>query len=190
MANRSAAEQPGDVLLHRIARGDRGAMEELYDQYSALLFSIAVKVLRDTGEAEEVLQEVFVQVWQRPDRFNQQLGSATSWLACVTRNRAIDRIRARQNRQRLTETLQGEEQASPAFFAENADLALDPDAAVAVRKALQDLPVEQSQAIELTFFSGLTHQETADALGQPLGTIKARIRRGMLKLRDSLQPYL
>lgn len=190
MANRSIAEQSGEALLHRIARGDRGAMEELYDQYSALLFSIAMKVLGDIGEAEEVLQEVFVQVWQKPDRFNHQLGSATSWLACVTRNRAIDRIRSRQNRQRLSETLHAEDSPGLAIFTDDANPALDPEAAAAVRRALNDLPPEQSQAIQMTFFGGLTHQETAAALGEPLGTIKARIRRGMLKLRDTLQPYL
>jgi len=165
-------------------------MEELYDQYSTLLFSIAMKVLRDVGEAEEVLQEVFVQVWQKPGRFDPELGSATSWLSCVTRNRAIDRIRARQHRQRITDTLQEEELAASAAFSDDTNPPLDPDAAAAVGRALRELPPEQSQAIQMAFFGGLTHQETADALGEPLGTIKARIRRGMLKLRDTLQPYL
>jgi RNA polymerase sigma-70 factor (ECF subfamily) len=184
------AEQTGELLLQRIAQGDRAAMEELYDQYSTLLFSIAMKVLHDTGDAEEVLQEVFVQVWQKPDRFDRALGSASTWLACVTRNRAIDRIRSRRHRQRISETLQAEEQAAPRLWADEAHPPLDPEAAAAVHRALHELPAEQSQAIEMAFLGGLTHQETADALGEPLGTVKARIRRGMLKLRDSLQPYL
>jgi RNA polymerase sigma-70 factor (ECF subfamily) len=178
------------VLLRRIAARDRGAMEELYDLYSGLLFSIAMRILNDSGEAEEVLQDVFLQVWEKPDRYHEGAGSATSWLACVTRNRAIDRFRARAHRQRVVETLQTAQAPAATEALSNADLLPDPDAAVAIRNALSELPAEQSQAIQMTFFGGLTHQQVAEALGEPLGTVKARIRRGMLKLRDSLQPYL
>ena len=174
--------------MRRIAARDRGAMEELYDLYSGLLFSIAMRILNDSGEAEEVLQDVFLQVWEKPDRYHEGAGSATSWLACVTRNRAIDRFRSRAHRQRVAETLQTAQ--APTEALSNADLLPDPDAGVAIRNALSELPAEQSQAIQMTFFGGLTQQQVAEALGEPLGTVKARIRRGMLKLRDSLQPYL
>jgi RNA polymerase sigma-70 factor (ECF subfamily) len=189
MLNRSMADETGAGLLRRIAGLDRAAMAEFYDLRSGLLFSIAMRILEDAGEAEEVIQDVFLQIWQKAATFDPELGSAVSWAVSITRNRAIDRLRSRQRRFRLSETLQ--EEASRATPLETKNFCgSDNDSASFIRKAVNSLPQEQRQAIEMAFFGGLTHQEIAESLREPLGTVKARIRRGMMKLRDSLQPYL
>lgn len=176
-------------MLERIAAQDRAALADFYDLHAGLLFSIAMRILEDAGEAEEVIQDAFLQIWQKAATFDTALGSAVSWAVSIARNRAIDRLRSRQRRFRLTETLQ--EEASRATPHEMTNwYGLDNDSASFVRKAVNSLPLEQRQAIEMAFFGGLTHQEIAESLREPLGTVKARIRRGMMKLRDSLQPYL
>jgi RNA polymerase sigma-70 factor (ECF subfamily) len=177
-------------LLRRIGDGDRSAFSEFYDLYSNLLFSIAVKVLNDQKEAEDVLQEVFVQIWDKAGTFDPGLGKPSSWAITLVRNKAIDRIRAAQRRSRLME-----EATSHAAIAEcDAPAANESvhgrEKAALVRSAMAGLPAEQRHAIEMAFFSGLTQIEISDNLREPLGTIKARIRRGMLKLRDKLEGCL
>jgi RNA polymerase sigma-70 factor (ECF subfamily) len=177
-------------LLRRIGGGDRSAFSEFYDLYSSLLFSIAVKILNDHKEAEDVLQEVFVQIWEKAGTFNAQLGKSSSWAITLLRNKAIDRIRAAKRRSRLVEdaatsgVLEGDDTPTAnesVHGREKAEL---------VRSAMAGLPAEQRHAIEMAFFSGLTQNEISDNLREPLGTIKARIRRGMLKLRDKLEGCL
>jgi RNA polymerase sigma-70 factor (ECF subfamily) len=190
MLERETAEETKAAqarLLHRVAGGDLQAVSELYDQIAAPLFSVAVRILGDAAEAEEVIQDVFVQIWEKAATFEENLGSAFHWALSITRHRCIDRLRSRQRRARLVEEFQND-MLSQQSLLEDAT-ALDTDDAGTVRTALKNLPEDQRQAIELAFFCGKTHLEIAELLNQPLGTIKARIRRGMLKLRDSLQEY-
>jgi RNA polymerase sigma-70 factor (ECF subfamily) len=173
-------------LLERVAAGDLQAVAELYDQIATPLFSVALRILGDASEAEEVLQDVFVQIWEKASSFNASLGSAFHWALSITRHRSIDRLRSRQRRARLVEELQND---MPTGDSSSTGSGLEADDADRVRTALQSLPADQRQAIELAFFGGKTHLEIAELLNEPLGTVKARIRRGMLKLRESLQEY-
>ena len=175
-------------LLQRVAGRDLEAVSELYDQIAAPLFSVAVRILGDAAEAEEVIQDVFVQIWEKAATFDAALGSAFHWTLSITRHRCVDRLRSRQRRTRLAEELQTNMASQQHQSADNTS-SLNSDDTEAIRVALKDLPEDQRQAIELAFFAGKTHLEIAELLNQPLGTIKARIRRGMLKLRDSLQEY-
>lgn len=188
MLEREAADESRTELLRRIAAQDREALAEFYDQLGAVLFSTVVRILGDAQEAEDVMQEVFVQIWEKAAAFDAALGTPTNWVLRIARNRAIDRLRARQRRFRAFDELEN------AFAAE----ALPPPAQhgelsgeelAGVRAAVRSLPAEQRQAIELAFFGGQSHGEIAGALQEPLGTVKARIRRGMMKLKDTLQAY-
>jgi RNA polymerase sigma-70 factor (ECF subfamily) len=174
-------------LLRLIGEGDRQAFSSLYDQYSGILFSILLRMLNDRHEAEDVLQEAFVQIWENASRFNPKLGKPLSWALTVARNKAIDRLRASQRRFALSDENPPVEDSAAVSTATAADCALQDERAVLIRSAMADLPKEQRQAIELAFFSGLSQNEIAATLAEPLGTIKARIRRGMLKLREVLE---
>ena len=154
------------------------------------MFSVACKILNNTSEAEDVLQETFVQIWEKAAIFDPKLGKASSWAAVLVRNRAIDRIRASQRRTRLAEEA-GAEQGVIASAADTVNETIyGHEKANLIQSAIVELPGEQRQAIELAFFSGLTQDEISKKLNQPLGTIKARIRRGLLKLRDQLEGIL
>jgi RNA polymerase sigma-70 factor, ECF subfamily len=174
-------------LLERIAAGEQEALGEFYDQTAAPLFSLAVRILGDAGEAEEALQDVFVQIWEKAATFDPELGEPFHWALSITRHRAIDRLRGRQRRARLVDELQNAVLADPMPDGGPDQSAVGTEENAAVRRALEGLPQDQRQAIEMAFFGGLTHPEIAEALQKPLGTIKAHIRRGLLKLRDSLQ---
>jgi RNA polymerase sigma-70 factor (ECF subfamily) len=182
-------DEPHAGLLRAIAAQDRDALGEFYDLTGGLVFGVACKMLGDTHEAEEVVQDVFVQIWTKAATFDVNLGSPVHWTLGITRNRCIDRIRARQRRARLFEDASEETQAAVTVDIE-ALAGLSLEELGHVRTAVRSLPADQRQAIELAFFGGLTHPEIAEQLREPLGTVKARIRRGMLKLRDTLQPYL
>ena len=188
--NESEATDRDIELLRQIAAGDRAAFAEFYDRHSTLMFSVACKILNDPGEAEDVLQETFMQIWEKAGRFDPKLGRAASWMAILVRNRAIDRIRAAQRRSRLAE----ESGAVNAIAGEVSDSANENfyghDRAKFIHAAIVGLPEQQRQAIELAYFSGLTQDEISKKLNAPLGTIKARIRRGLLKLRDQLEGVL
>jgi len=186
-----ASDLERDVeLLRRIGDGDRLAFGRFYDHHSGLLFSIAVKILNDAGEAEDVLQEVFMQIWDKADSYNPVLGKPTSWLVTLARNRAIDRIRASQRRSRLLE--QAAEEAS--VITDDSPSANETmygkENAERIQSLMSELPADQKRAIELAFFSGLTQEEISKTLREPLGTVKARIRRGMLKLREKLEGFI
>jgi RNA polymerase sigma-70 factor (ECF subfamily) len=188
--NETPASDKDVELLRRIAARDRAAFAEFYDRHSTLMFSVAAKILNDSGEAEDVLQEVFVQIWEKAGRFDPNLGKASSWAAILVRNRAIDKIRASQRRTRLAEEA-GLEQAVGAEVSDTANETVHGhEQAKLIQSAIVELPVEQRRAIELAYFSGLTQNEISEKLREPLGTIKARIRRGLLKLRDQLEGAL
>jgi RNA polymerase sigma-70 factor (ECF subfamily) len=171
----------------RTAQQDRLAFSELYDRLAGVLFATALRILNDHKEAEDVLQEVFLQMWDRASEFDPLLGKPLSWAITLTRNKAIDRLRSAQRRSRLlAEVLdQGARGSGPQ--AGGWETVASNESSTLIHSALTALPPEQRQAIELAFFSGLTQMEIAETLRQPVGTIKARIRRGMLKLRDTLQ---
>jgi RNA polymerase sigma-70 factor (ECF subfamily) len=169
-------------LIDRIARGDASAVAELYDQHSALLYGLILRILKDRAEAGEVLQEVFVSVWTRAESYNVSLGTVVGWLVRIARNRAIDRLRARTVRDRALEHYP----LPPA--PENPETgAVRSERRRAVMHALEALPAEQRMLIEEAYFRGLSHGELASRFGLPLGTVKTRIRTGMASLRQQLQ---
>jgi RNA polymerase sigma-70 factor (ECF subfamily) len=177
-------------LLRRIAARDRVALSEFYDQTARPLFSIACRILGNTADAEEAIQDVFVQIWMKAGMFDAAKGQPFHWVLALTRNRCIDVLRARQRRLRIIVDADGDESIERVAESTPAETQLGGTDAAAIQNAVNTLPKEQRQAIEMAFFRGLTHQEIAESLNEPLGTIKARIRRGMLKLREDLQSYL
>jgi RNA polymerase sigma-70 factor (ECF subfamily) len=178
-------------LIRRIRAGDRAAFLEFYDRASPLLLAVAARILNERREAEDVLQDVFAQIWHKSQGFDPELGSLTSWAVALTRNKSVDRIRASTRRRRLIEeiavTAETVEQVPAAAASEQLH---GEERAGHIRAALADLSPDQRQVIELAFFAGLSQSEIAERLAQPLGTIKARIRRGMLRLRDRLGDVL
>jgi RNA polymerase sigma-70 factor (ECF subfamily) len=170
------------ALIRRMAGGDRNALAELYDKLSRPLYATARHILNDAAEAQDVVHDVFLALWENAATFDSGRGAAFSWAVTLTRNRAIDRLRSRANRARLL----GDSVPEDLGYDAEAALAELGDRAAAVRAALAALPQEQKRALELAFFSGLTQKEIADQLSEPIGTVKARIRRGLLKLRDVL----
>lgn len=197
--NMSAASPPPDdrqikdaSLMLQIAQGDRPAFAELYDRFSGPLYGAALRILRDPAEAQDVVHDTFVTLWEKAQAFEASRGTAFSWAVTLLRNRAIDRVRMRRRRaELLAESAPGDlGYADAASAASGGDSAQLGDQARAVRAAVATLPVEQQRAVELAFFSGLTQEEIAKKLSEPLGTVKARIRRGLMKLRDSLATRL
>ena len=185
----SGRQEQGDdsACVARAASGDGAALAALYDSHARRVYSLALRILGDEGDAEDVLQEVFTQAWRQARRYDESRGTVAAWLLTMARTRAIDRLRAREARP--------DSAAAPLDDAWGDRLAesIDPADALAatrdaerVRGALQQLPVLQRLAIELAYFEGLTQSQIAERLEQPLGTIKTRIRLGLLKLRDAL----
>jgi len=181
------------ALLGKVAEGDRDAFSTLYDRFSRPLFATALRISSDPKEAEDIVHDVFITIWEKAPDFEASKGTAFGWAVALTRNRSIDRIRQRRRRQEiLAETAPADlgyedDQAAPS---DSSTALSSKEQAIAVRQAVSTLPRDQQHALELAFFSGLTQQEIADRLKQPLGTIKARIRRGLLKLRDLLSPQV
>jgi RNA polymerase sigma-70 factor (ECF subfamily) len=178
-------------LLRRVAQGDRRGFEELYDRFSGVLFSTAYRVLNNQEATEDVVQDVFVQIWEKAPLYDPARGKPMTWAITLTRNKAIDRLRATVRRNRLSEDMQRESQTQNQFDDRSSfDAASTGDTNKLVREAMQKLSKDQREAIELAFFSSLTQPEIAERLNEPLGTVKARIRRGMMRLRDLLRPQL
>lgn len=184
---RSAAKQPDCALaqlVQRAALGERDALTDLYDQASAFVYSLAFRILGDESGAEDVVIDVFTHAWRMASTFEPSRGSASAWLLTLTRSRAIDALRARR-RNRAREPLEAaSEVPSDAPGPEDLNVAAERQRFVA--SALESLGNEQREAIELAYFSGLSHSEIAARLEQPLGTVKTRIRLGMIKLRELL----
>ena len=171
------------ALLHATARGDERAFASLYDRYSTILFGLLLRILHERSEAEDVLQEVFLQVWQRAGNFDAERGRPFTWLVTLARSRAIDRLRAKGSRERAalasaSETVEPVVDAeAEAFRAEQGEV---------VRGALLSIPEDQRRTLLLAYFEGLSQSEIAARLNQPLGTVKTRMRSGMSKLRELL----
>jgi RNA polymerase sigma-70 factor, ECF subfamily len=175
-------------LLRQIGRGDKDAFATLYDRFHGVLFATAYRMLNNRETSEDVLQEVFLQIWEKAALYDPSRGKPMTWAITLTRNKTIDRLRSGQRRARLQGEI--EEQAKSDVQFDDKDSVSDmnlAENASAVRQALTKLPPEQREAIELAFFSGLTQTEITEKLKQPLGTVKARIRRGMMKLRAVLE---
>ena len=168
------------ILLGRVTRGDEAAMAALYDRYSRVVYSVALRVLRDASAAEDILQEIFMQIWRQPESFVSARGSLAGWLAVVARNRSIDVLR----RKKPTEQVEDVALATPGNLAEEGERNIMMQRAKIV---IAQLPPEQRKTLEMAFFDGLTHSEIAEMTGDPLGTVKTRIRSALLVLRKAFQ---
>jgi RNA polymerase sigma-70 factor, ECF subfamily len=173
----SEADDTG--LLARIQSGDQEAMSILFDRYGGMIYSVAFRVLKDAVEAEDVMQEIFIQVWKNPGTFVSGRGSLAGWLVVVARNRSIDMIR----RRRPTEQVELFSLPSSTNLAKEAE---HNSLLEKVRGVMGSLPDEQRKSVELAFFEGLTHSEIAEKTGDPLGTVKTRIRLALTTIRKAL----
>jgi RNA polymerase sigma-70 factor (ECF subfamily) len=181
-------QRTDDELMVGLLGGQIEALSALYDRYSSMVFSVSLRVLYDWQLAEDVTQDVFLRLWQRPESYDPTRGRLLSWLMSVTRNRAIDERRRMARRQR------SEEDEEPMFELRDQDATGDPAVGAAlaesrrvVRAAMALIPAAQREVLELAYFGGLTQTEIAERLQVPLGTVKTRVRLGMRKLRDTLE---
>jgi RNA polymerase sigma-70 factor, ECF subfamily len=180
LSSEPQATSPDLALVTGLKAGDQGAMAQLYDRYSSVVYAVALRVLGDTGAAEDVLQEVFLQLWRKPSAFDSARGSLGTWLAVITRNRAIDFLRKRRPETDIEDVV----------LSTAPDLAGDADrsrCAEKVRGVLGDMTPAQRNALEMAYWEGMSHSEIADKTGEPLGTVKTRIRSGLITLRKAFQ---
>jgi RNA polymerase sigma-70 factor (ECF subfamily) len=177
-------------LINRIAQGDDSAFDALYKRFSGSLYGMAFRMMNDAKEAEDVLQEGFTYIWRKAGTYDPSRSSPFAWAVMITRNKAIDRLRVRQRIEKLRERVTSEELFDQDKDETSANEPALRERGAIVRSALKNIPPEQRQALELSFFGGLTHEQIAERLDTPLGTIKARIRRGLLRLRDCLKEGL
>lgn len=164
-------------LMGRLAAGDAAALAEFYDRYAGLVNALALRILRDGADAEDVVQEVFLQAWRQAERFDVGRGSPEAWLCTMARSRALDRLRKRVSRR------EDSDEAAPVSTAAPRN-----EVALAVRKALASLTDDQRRALELAYYEGLTQSEIAARLEEPLGTVKTRMRTAMIRMREVLGP--
>lgn len=186
------ATPDADLIAHAAA-GDERAIAALYDRYGAVVYAIAYRITGQRADAEEIVVEAFAQAWREAGRFEARRGSVAGWLTMIARSRALDLVRARSRRERITATAAADRPDVPLAMG---DWRTDPGGAVdhaerrrRVREALELLSAPQRQAIELAYFEGLSQSEIAERLQEPLGTIKTRVRLGMQKLRECLRPF-
>lgn len=188
-----AGDRPDSQLVARAASGDEHAMAGLYDRYGQVLYAVAYRIVGQRDDAEEVVLDAFAQAWREAARFEAARGSVAGWLTTIARSRALDLLRARSRRDRITATAAAERpDTSPAM----GGWRVDPSSGVElaerrrqVQLALEALSPPQRRAIELAYFEGLSQSEIAALLHEPLGTIKTRVRLGMQKLREYLRPF-
>lgn|SRR5262249_3409951 len=173
--------EPNDgALVSAIRAGNQDAMAQLYDRYSSVVYAVALRVLADAATAEDLLQEIFMQLWRNPGAFDASRGNLAPWLAVITRNRAVDVLRKRKPQTEITETLLSVEP----------DLASETDRGRNVEKVraiLKSMPAPQRSALEMAYFEGYSHTEIAEKTKEPLGTIKTRIRTGLMLLRKTVE---
>ena len=178
------------ALLRAVRARQASAVARLYDRYGSLLLALAIRILRDRGDAEEVVGDVFWDLWKRPERFDEVRGTLSTFLVTVTRSRAIDRVRTETRKRRLEAgSTDDPEDSSSRTAGEGSpfDDAVLSQRRARVRTALDTLTREQRTPIEMAFYDGLSHSEIARELSEPLGTVKSRIRYGLIRLRESLR---
>lgn len=176
----ASRESEDAVLLERLQSGDQQAMAALFDRYSGIVYSVALRVLKDPAQAEDVMQDIFIQIWKKSSAFVSGRGSLGAWLAVVARNRAIDSLR----RRRPTDSV------DDVVLAASTDLAAESERNVLmeqVRLHLHQLPPEQQKSVEMAYFEGLSHSEISEKTGDALGTVKTRIRLALISLRKAMQ---
>ncbi|HSB12700.1 MAG TPA: sigma-70 family RNA polymerase sigma factor [Blastocatellia bacterium] len=185
----STRDQDWVALIKSVAEGDQSALTTLYDSTNRLVFGLILRVVGDRSTAEEVLLDVYTQVWRQASTYDSNRGAPLAWLMTIARTRGIDRLRSGRYEQSNKDPLDsiGEISATTASPEEST---VNSERRQLVRQALETLSAEQREVIELAYYSGLSHSEIALRLGQPLGTVKTRTRLGMIKLRDMLRPVL
>lgn len=182
------------ALLDRVAAGDEAALGTLYDRYAPTLYTVAFRVSGERADAEEIVLDSFAQAWREADRFRRERGSVIAWLTMICRSRALDLVRARRRRSRLTEAAGAGSSQGSEVLAMGRPTPADQEVERSERcrmvaRALDALPESQRRALELAYYEGLSQSEIAERLGEPLGTVKTRVRTAMQKLRDTLRPY-
>ena len=177
------------AVMRRVAEGDTVAFERVYDAFSEILYSLALRMLERPEDAEELLQEVFAKIWSDAADYDPRRGAPLAWTITITRHKAIDRIRTTARRLRLYEAAEAEAKNNPPSVCQPAHDAEQSENAKAVRESLGMLPPEVRESIELAFFGGLSHSQIAEKLSIPITTVKSRIRRAMMQLRQSLRQY-
>jgi RNA polymerase sigma-70 factor (ECF subfamily) len=163
-------------LVARVRAGDQQALAELYDRYSGVVYAVSLRILQDTGTAEDILQDIFLQLWRKPEAFDSSRGSLGPWLAVIARHRSIDRLRQRRP----------ESDIEDCILTSSTDLRDETERSLVIEKVrvvMNEMSSDQRTAMEMAFFQGLTHTEIAEKTGEPLGTIKTRIRSGLQMLR-------
>jgi len=192
----SHPEEPDDraveiALMERITRRERAAFEELYARYVNILYATALKFVREESDAQDVVQDVFIQVWDKAKMYDPSKGKPLTWVLTLVRNRSIDRIRAIQRRARLRDEFEAETVTDESAWARESLSRVEAgEQGRTLRAAVNQLSPQQRKVIELAYFGGLTQIEIAEKLGEPLGTVKARARRGLLKLKEMIGPQL
>lgn len=183
-----AERESDEALLQKAAGGDQMAFTELYDRFSPPLYSLMLQMLGDAHEAEDLIQDGFIHLWEKAASYDVTKGRAFSWAMMILRHKAIDRLRARGRQARLAEQAANEPSLWTGEPSPQADVAADgQDRMSLARNALASLPSEQRRLIELAFLKGLTHQSIAETLHLPLGSVKTNIRRGLLRLREAFK---
>ncbi|MFM8789457.1 MAG: sigma-70 family RNA polymerase sigma factor [Chthoniobacterales bacterium] len=178
-------------LLRRIALGERAAFEALYDRYVNILYASALKFVKEDADAQDVVQDVFIQIWDKAKLYDPAKGKPLTWALTLTRNRSIDRIRAIQRRTRLRDEFEAETVMDESVGVREALSGVDAsEKGQILRAAVSQLSPQQKKVIELAYLGGLTQTEIAEKLGEPLGTVKARARRGLLRLKELLGDQL
>jgi len=191
MSEDPRVEKEDREWIQRMAAKDAAALDAFYTRYNRIAFSLILRIVGNREDAEDVLTDVFWQVWQQSPRYDSSRGKPIAWVLTIARTRAIDYIRSRNRQQSKTDELDANTNppAAPAPSPSEPDAFVLADTRQAVQEALQTLPEAQRIALEMAYFQGMSHTEIATALGQPLGTVKDRIRNGMLHLRKRLKPY-
>lgn len=182
-------DQDWAALIRKVADGDQSALATLYDSTSRLVFGLVLRIVTDRSTAEEVLLDVYTQVWRQAAAYDIKRGAPLAWLMTIARTRGIDRLRSGRHEQQHKESLEAVGEVKASNESPETDT-VTAERRQLVRSALERLSAEQREVIELAYYSGLSHSEIALRLGQPLGTVKTRTRLGMMKLRDMLRPTL